>query len=75
MQEIILDDEQAEAVRGTKDEVIVRDRRGAFLGRLRPMLPLSEADAIAEATRRASSSQQRFTTAEVMKHLESLEPK
>ena len=75
MPEIVVDNEQAKVILEATEEVLLRDRDGNLLGRITPVLSDEEARIVVEARRRLSSNQPRFTTAEVLDHLNSLESK
>jgi hypothetical protein len=70
MTQIILSDDQANAVQAATDTVEIRDRRGNLLGYV--SLPPSEAE-IAEARGRLHSAGPWYTTEQVLDHLKSLE--
>ena len=72
MTQIILTDDQVRALEIAAGTVEVRDRGGALWGYL--SRPPSDAE-IAEATRRLHSDGPWYTTAEVLEHLSSLEPR
>jgi len=71
MSPIVLNDEQAKQAASSLKPVEVCDSRGNFLGTFTPFW--TEED-IAEAKRRLASDEPRYTTAQVLRHLESLEP-
>jgi hypothetical protein len=70
MAHIILNDEQARVVASALHAVQVRDGKGNVLGYIPPIW--TEED-IAEAKRRLASEEPRYTTAQVLEHLRSLE--
>jgi hypothetical protein len=73
MPEIILTQEQTEVVAQARDTVQVRDPKGNVLGYIEP--PDFMPEEIAEAKRALASNQPRFTTAQVLEYLRSLEQK
>lgn len=72
MPEIVLTDEQEKVVAGTLKPLQVRDAKGNVLGHFNPIW--TEED-IAEAKRRLASDEPRYTTAQVLEYLRSLEKK
>ncbi len=70
MTQIVLNDDQLNAVRAAKDAVALRDAQGNLIGYISP--PPSQ-EVIAEAKRRLHSSGPWFSTKEVLEHLNSLE--
>lgn len=72
MQQIILTDEQAEVVASALKPVAVCDGKGRVLGTIAPIW--TEED-IADAKRRLASDEPRYTTAQVLEYLRSLEQK
>jgi len=70
MPHIVLDDQQAQIVSEITGYVEIRDRRGRHLGFVAHDFTDAE---IQEAKRRAASNEPRYTTAQVLQHLESLE--
>lgn len=70
MTQIILNDDQAQAVQAARDAVEVRDRSGRLLGYVSP--PPGDAE-IAQAKRRLQSQGPWYTTEEVLEHLRTLE--
>ncbi len=70
MSQIILTDEQAKAVVSTLKPMQVRDSKGILLGTFTPVW--TEED-IADAKRRLASDEPRYTTAQVLEYLRSLE--
>ncbi|MBV9126023.1 MAG: hypothetical protein JO112_21940 [Planctomycetes bacterium] len=72
MIQIVLNDEQAKTVASSLKPVQVRDGKGNVLGYIAPLW--TEED-IAEARRRLASDQPRYTTAQVLEYLRSLEKK
>jgi hypothetical protein len=72
MPEIVLTAEQARVVAGSLVPVMVRDGNGNTLGRIEPIWT---AEDIADAKRRLASDEPRYTTAQVLEHLRSLESK
>jgi hypothetical protein len=72
MPEIVLTAEQARVVEGSLVPVVVRNVNGAVLGSLPPIWT---AEDIADAKRRLASDEPRYTTAQVLEHLRSLESK
>ena len=73
MTEITLNDDQARILASSADPVIVRDRQGNVIGRIEPTESGDDLATVAEAKRRLASDQPRYTTAEVLEHLDSLE--
>ncbi|MBP86661.1 MAG: hypothetical protein CMJ64_08095 [Planctomycetaceae bacterium] len=73
MAEITLNDEQAKILAHSGEVVIVRDPRGNVIGHLAPNKARDEAAIVAEAKQRLASNQPRYSTAEVLDHLSSLE--
>ena len=73
MPEIVLTQEQTEVVARAKDAVQVRDSKGNVLGYIEP--PDFTPEEIAEAKSALASKQPRYTTAQVLEHLRSLEQK
>jgi hypothetical protein len=71
MSPIVLNDEQAKQAASSLKPVEVCDSRGNILGTFTPFW--TEED-IAEAKRRLESDEPRYTTEQVLRHLESLEP-
>jgi len=71
MTQLVLSDEQARQLSQTSEPVELVDREGRHLGYVTSDFSPEE---IAEAERRAGSSGPWYTTQEVLKHLESLEP-
>jgi hypothetical protein len=72
MPENVLNDEQAQVVTATLQPLQVRDRNGSVLG---VFLPIWTEHDIAEAKRRLSSKEPRYTTAQVLETLRALEQK
>lgn len=70
MSHIIVDDEQAKLIREAAENVEIRDRNGKHLGYVTN--GWTEED-IAIAKERLASDEPRYTTREVLDHLESLE--
>lgn len=70
MKQLVLTDEQAKLVAASRKPVSVVDSRGNSLGTITPAW--TEADVV-EAKRRLASEQPRYTTAQVLEHLRSLE--
>jgi len=70
MQQLVLTDEQAKLVASALKPVQVCDSRGNVLGTIEPIW--TEED-IADAKRRLASDEPRYTTAQVMEYLRSLE--
>ena len=74
---IVLDDDQARIVAGAHEAVEVRDRQGKALGIITPRPTASSRgvtdEEIGEALRGLCSKEPRYTTAEVLEHLSSLE--
>jgi len=69
MTHIVIDDEQARLIAGTRERVEIRDQNGNCLGYFLP--EFSDAD-IALAKARRDSDEPRKSTAEVLEHLRSL---
>jgi hypothetical protein len=74
MTQIVLSDDQLRAVRQATDAVEIRDSHGALLGYV-ARTPQFTDEEIAEAQRRAASPGPWHTTAEVLDHLHSLDPR
>ncbi len=72
MPHIVVDDEQAKLISESRESIEIRDRTGKHLGYVAH--GFTDAD-IAIAKRRMASSEPRYTTAEVLDHLRSLEHK
>lgn len=72
MQQIILTNEQAETIATVLNPVPVRDSKGSLLG---TFTPIWTEDDIADAKRRLASDEPRYTTAQVVEYLRSLEQK
>jgi hypothetical protein len=72
MAQIILNDAQASVVREAGGELEVLDGAGRMIGMLFPQTD-DEAVIVAEAKRRLATPGRRYTTAEVLTHLRSLE--
>lgn len=72
MLQLILTDEQAQQLTKVLKPIAVCDSHGNILGTFTPFW--TEAD-IAEAKRRLASDEPRLTTEQVLRHLESLEPR
>ena len=72
MPQIILDDEQAKLLASSLKPVEVRDRQGNLLGVIPPVWTEEE---VADAKKRLASNEPRYTTAEVLEHLRSLDRK
>lgn len=72
MSDIQLNDEQSQILASATDEVLFWDPKGNVVKRLPPGLPSDEQAIIAEAERRLASDQPRYTTAEVLGHLDAL---
>jgi hypothetical protein len=72
MPQIILDDEQAKLLASSLKPVEVRDRQGNLLGVIPPVWTEEE---VADAKKRLASNEPRYTTAEVLEHLRSLDGK
>jgi hypothetical protein len=70
MPDLILTEEQARLVTETLGTLRVRDHQGNVLGTLAPTW--TEED-IADARRRLASAEPRYTTAQVLEYLRSLE--
>ena len=70
MTQIILNDEQVQALKGTTETVQLRDQNGNLLGYI--TRPFSR-ERIADALRRADSDGPWYTMERVLNHLESLE--
>jgi hypothetical protein len=70
MPKILLTEEQAQVLRESLEPVEVVGPEGVVFGSLRPRW--SHAD-IVDAERRLASDEPRFTTAQVLEHLRSLE--
>jgi len=72
MSEIVLNAEQAKILAEAGRAVTVRDERGQIVGTLTPS-PGFTPEEIEEARRDLASNQRRYTTAEVLEHLRSLD--
>jgi hypothetical protein len=78
MTQIILDTSVASKLNALNQPVELCDPSGQVLGRFIPLINLSEWDPISpditeeELERRAKSNEKRYTTAEVLSHLEKL---
>lgn len=72
MTHIIVDDEQAKLISESSDCIEIRDRNGRHLGFVTQ--GFSEED-ITIAKERMLSDEPRYSTKEVLDHLQSLEPK
>ena len=70
MTQIVLSDEQAQAVQEATGAIELRDREGRLLGYIRR--PLTK-ERIAELRRRAESEGPWYTTEQVLQHLASLD--
>ncbi|HTU17228.1 MAG TPA: hypothetical protein VMG10_04140 [Gemmataceae bacterium] len=73
MQQIILTDEQMKVLAEAQRQVEVRDSDGRLVGYLQ-FVGFTQAE-IEEAKRRLASDEPRYTTAQVLAHLRSLESK
>jgi hypothetical protein len=72
MMQIVLSDEQAQAIRNATGPVELRDQEGKLLGHVpRPFT----SERIADARRRAESDGPWYTTQQVLEHLASLDRK
>ena len=72
MRHIVVDDKQAQIISEAADGVEIRDRQGKHLGYVAH--GFTDED-IAVANQRLASDERRYTTQEVMDHLDSLEGK
>lgn len=78
MTQIIVDPGLSKQLHGLGQAVELCDQSGKILGRFVPAIDLAEWEALTpgvseeELDRRSHSSDKRYSTAEVMKHLESL---
>jgi hypothetical protein len=72
MPEIALNDEQSKIVAGAEHPLVVRDSHGEIVGVLTPSSDFTPEE-IDEAKRDLASNQPRYTTAQVLEHLRSLE--
>jgi hypothetical protein len=78
MTQITLDAVSARKLEGVQESVQLCDPNGRVLGRFVPLIDLSKWEPITpeisdeELERRLNSNQKRYTTDEVIKHLESL---
>ena len=72
MQHIVVDDQQAQIISKAADVVAIRDRQGNHLGFVAH--GFTDED-IAVAKQRLASDERRYTTQEVMDHLDSLDAK
>ena len=73
MPQIILNDEQMKVLAEAKRQIEVRDSDGRLVGYLQ-FVGFTQAE-IEEAKRRLASDEPRYTTAQVLAHLRSLESK
>jgi hypothetical protein len=69
---VVVDDEQAKLISEATESVEIRDARGGHLGYV--MHPFTEED-IAVAKHRLASKEPRYTTQEVLDHLQTLDRK
>jgi hypothetical protein len=69
MTHIVVDDQQARLITQTTEFIEIRDRAGQHLGYVAHSF---SADDVVIAKQRAASSEPRFTTAQVLSHLETL---
>jgi hypothetical protein len=74
MSEITLNDDQARILARAEQVVVVRDLRGNVIGHLERTKAQDDSAIVIEAQRRLATDQPRYTTAEVVKHLNSLQP-
>ena len=72
MTHIVVDDEQARIISGSGESIEIRDRNGKHLGYVAH--GFTDED-IALAKERMASDEPRYTTQEVLSHIESLEQK
>ncbi|HLN31607.1 MAG TPA: hypothetical protein VK395_27950 [Gemmataceae bacterium] len=72
MADLVLNDEQTNLVVSTLRPLQVRDSRGNVLGVISPIWTEND---IAEAKRRINSDEPRYTTAQVLEYLSSLDRK
>jgi hypothetical protein len=72
MVKLVVNDQQAEFITTARDQVVVCDRQGRFLGYL-SMVDTSER--IAEMRRRAALHEPTVSTNEVLAHLDALKAK
>jgi hypothetical protein len=70
MPQIMLTEEQAKQVAEAREPIQVCDARGNVLGYVSPLWTEEE---IADARRRLASDEPRYTTAQMLDHLRSLE--
>jgi hypothetical protein len=70
MTELVIDDALAQTIAEAAGPIQLRDRLGRYLGRI-IRDPVTPAD-IAEAQRRLASDQPRYSTVEVLAHLDAL---
>jgi hypothetical protein len=71
-QTLVLTDDQARILATNTGQVELRDRRGNLLACIPAPLSAEEQAVVSEAKRRLASNQPRYSTEEVMRHLESL---
>jgi hypothetical protein len=72
MKHIVVDDQQAKLISETTETVEIRDPQGRHLGYVAHAFTDED---ITIARQRAASKGPRYTTQEVLDHLQSLEPK
>lgn len=69
---LILDDGQATFLRAAAEDVELCDRNGKVFGKVRAGVALDDQEGVIKALRNAASKGRRYTTAEVLAHLDSL---
>jgi hypothetical protein len=72
---IVLDSEQAKTIAESHETVELCDESGKVLGVVNPAISPDELLQIAEIKRRMTRNQPRYTTAEVLEHMEKLTEK
>jgi hypothetical protein len=75
MSQVILNDEQVKAVVSATGMVEVCDPKGRVLGVISPRLSAKELECAAKAKRALASDQPRYTTDQVLAHLDKLASK
>lgn len=73
MTEVTLNDDQSRAIFNATGQVVLRDAAGKIVAKIPPRVSDEEWEVIAESKRRLASNRPRYTTAEVLARLDSLE--
>jgi hypothetical protein len=73
MTEITLTDDQARAIAKATGQVVLRDAAGKIVATIPPRVSDDEWEIVAESKRRLASNERRYTTAEVLARLDSLD--